>query len=468
MNVRRVGLVLGLAVASSIELATFAQEVAKTPPAAPSDDPGSLVPFSGEIPEKPAPTKVLSSWKEAVTMASAEDPDYSAAIFEIDRLQGVRRQSLGGALPSLTASGSVNVALLQTEVPGISPTGDIITQTIPQSPTASLNLVLRQPLLAPRVWWAIGTADEQIEAAELGLSNRQRILVAQVADAIVSEVTAEKIADVNRNQLAASLERLRLQKRRRELGAGTDLDLLRFEQDVVAARVSVVRGDESLNQARERLGLAIGTTERYAVAPDISIDEIQDTLERICSAGDVVDRADLKLLAKQKEIAERALTDADLLYAPTADLSSTLTLSSQEILGTGHATWNVQAVLTIPIWDGGVRYGVRRAAEASVEVVDARLDATQRTVTIEVRQTDRGMRVADDSLKLAQATRDLAKRTVELTQQAFDEGAPGITSFELVDASRVLRETELTLAVRELEYVRAKITALVAARNCTY
>jgi outer membrane protein TolC len=71
-------------------------------------------------------------------------------------------------------------------------------------------------------------------------------------------------------------------------------------------------------------------------------------------------------------------------------------------------------------------------------------------------------------MKLAEATRDLAKRTVDLTQQAFDEGAPGITSFELVDASRVLRETELTLAVRELEYVRAKITALVAARNCTY
>jgi outer membrane protein TolC len=468
MNVRRVGVVLGLAVASSVELAAVAQGAPTTASQEPSDYAGSVVPYSAEISAAPPPTKVLGSWKEAITMASAEDPDYSAALFEVDRLQGVRRQSLGAALPSLTASGSLNLALIQTEVPGISPTGDIITQTIPQSPTASLNFILRQPLLAPRVWWAIGTADEQIEAAEFSLENRQRILVAQVADAIVSEVTAEKIADVNRNQLSASLERLRLQKRRRELGAGTDLDLLRFEQDVVAARLSVVRGDESLNQARERLGLAIGTTERYAVAPDVSIDEIQGTLERICTAGDVVDRADLKLLAKQKAIAERALTDADLLYAPTADLSSTVTLSSQEILGSGHATWNVQALLTIPIWDGGVRYGVHRAAEAAVSQVDARLDATQRTATIEVRQAERGMRVAEESMKLAQATRDLAKRTVELTQQAFDEGAPGITSFELVDSARVLRETELTLAVREFEYVRAKITALVAARNCTY
>lgn len=228
---------------------------------------------------------------------------------------------MAGTLPTITATGNVTFNLIQADVQGFDTgTGSVVTRTVPASPTASAGISLRQPLIAPRVWWAIGTADEQVKLAETSVQNRQRVLVAALADAIVTEVTAERIAEVNRVGLRAAEERLRLQKRRRTLGAGSDLDIVRYEQDVVAAKASYDSGDETLVQARERLGLLLGSTDGVGVKPDISIDGIESTLGKICKKGQLVDRSDLQVLIKQKEISERALTDADLLYAPTADL----------------------------------------------------------------------------------------------------------------------------------------------------
>ena len=69
------------------------------------------------------------------------------------------------------------------------------------------------------------------------------------------------------------------------------------------------------------------------------------------------------------------------------------------------------------------------------------------------------------SLNVAKKSRDLAADVERLSRTSFEVGAG--TSFDLVDASRRLREAELTLAVRELDLVQAKIAALLASSNCT-
>lgn len=417
-------------------------------------------------PAVPAPAKTLNSWREALALASAEDPQYSISLLEVERARGFERQAWAGTLPTLDATGVVTFNLIRADVQSIDlATGQPTTVTVPDSPTASFSLSLRQPLLAPRVWWAIGTAEAQTELAKMQTGDSKRTLVAAVADSIVTVVTAERVAEVNRVGHKAALDRLQLAKKRKELGAGSDLDIVRYRQDVVAAKSAIVQGDEGLQQARERLGLALGSPVGYGVRSDISISDIQGTLDKICNKGDAADRSDILALKKQREIAERAVTDADLMYAPTADLLSTFTYSSQQIIGDGHASWNIQGVLSVPIWDGGYKYGARRSAVASVKQQDERIDSALRGAKTEISQADRGVMVAQKNLSIATDTRDLAKETDRLVQQAYADGGD-VTSFDLVDAARRLREAELTLAVRELELVRARIAAMLAASNC--
>ncbi|NUP08976.1 MAG: TolC family protein [Polyangiaceae bacterium] len=423
-----------------------------------------------EEPVAPVPVaaKRLASWREAVVLASAENTDYSISILEVDRFEGIYRQTLAGTLPTITAQGSVTFNLVRSDVQSIDfETGAIETRTVPSSPTAMASVSVRQPLIAPRTWWAIGTAQDQVDLAKTSVEDRKRILIGSVADGIVTVVTAERQAEVNRVSYKAAQDRLRLMKKRKELGAGSDLDIVRFQQDLVVARSTLVQGDEVLRQARERLALALGTTGEYGVEPDISIDDIQDTLARACGKGDLADRADIRALRQQVDISERAVTDADLLYAPTADVVSQFSYSSEDLVGDKNYAFSIQGVLTVPIWDGGARYGVRRSAVAVVKEQEERLKGAERAAKVEITQSDRSVIVAQETLAIAEAARDLAKQTDDLTRRAFEEGAQNVTSFDLVDASRRLREAEVTVTLRELELVRAKISAMLATSNCS-
>ncbi|MBL8741245.1 MAG: TolC family protein, partial [Myxococcales bacterium] len=247
MTSRLLSSFIALAVVATPSLAAFAQgqpqKPAQPPPAAAEPKPMTAVGEAAdkdEIPPVPVADKTIKSWREAIQLASAEDVNYSISILEVERSRGIERQTLAGTLPQLDAQGVLTFNLLRQDVDSVDfTTGERTTVTVPSSPTASVSVSLRQPLIAPRVWYAIGTAEKQTELAKTAIKDNKRVLVAAVADAIVTVVTAERAAEVNRVGVKASLDRLKLQKKRRELGAGSDLDIIRFRQDVVAARGTV-------------------------------------------------------------------------------------------------------------------------------------------------------------------------------------------------------------------------------------
>jgi len=338
--------------------------------------------------------------------------------------------------------------------------------TLPPSPQEDASIMLTQPILAPRTWYAIGTADRTIDLAKMSVDDTRRTLINGVADAIVSVVSAEQVSEINRSALKATLRRLSLTKRGVELGTGANLDTVRFEQDVTAARQTLVDGDEQLLQAREALGIVLGANEAFGVTADIKLDDIEASTGTTCKPGALKDRADIRSLYAKREISERAVTDADLEYSPTADIISTLSASSEPLVANGHGSWNVMGVITIPIWDGGVRYGDRRVAKVGVTESELAIQGAERQATVQVSQAQRAVRVAQADRDLAERARDQNKEIMRLADAAYVGGTG--TSFDIVDATDKLRQAELSLAQKELTLTRAKIGALLATANCTY
>jgi len=413
------------------------------------------------------PNKMVGSWQEAVRILSTRSTELAIATAEVARAQGLTRQALGRALPVITAAGTLTHHLIRTDIRTVDlDTGSIVERTVPASPTALARLSVVQPILAPRVWHAIGTAERNEDAARLSIEDQQRLLVAGTANAIVGVVTTERISEINRVSLRAALERLELTRRLQRLGSANKLDVVRSEQDVALARATLITGDESLRQAREALGLALGSSEPHGVNPSINIDSLEAAARSTCAPSKVDDRADVRSAKLAVELAEREVTDADLLYAPTADVSSAFTLSSEQLANTRQFAWSIQGVLTVPIWDGGVRYGARRSAEASVERERARLVGIRRDATLETNRARRGVAVAEQSWEVARTARDLAAETERLSRLAFEKGVG--TSFDLVDSGRRLRESELDLTLREFRIVEARIAALLASARCKY
>jgi outer membrane protein TolC len=130
------------------------------------------------------------------------------------------------------------------------------------------------------------------------------------------------------------------------------------------------------------------------------------------------------------------------------------------------STWNIAAVLSLPIWEGGLRGGlVRERAGIERQAADT-LELTRRNVELEVARTRRGVEVAEALVKTAAEGRSLAEQTDQLTRRSFEIGRSG--SLELVQSAAALRQAELALALREFELVQARLDAFLTEARCDW
>ena len=308
----------------------------------------------------PPPRRTVGSWEDALSLVRARSTDLRLAFDEVEKAEGQSRIALAGALTQVNATGSLTHNFLQGNYP-IAPG---VNLAYPTRNVLAGQIGLVQPVLSPRAWYAVGTAHRAEDAARLTLEDRKRVLATDVAGALVAEIAAERIAELNRVGLRQALERLALAHRREDLGSGNRLDVVRAEQDVDAARAAVVSGDESARQDREALGLALGIAEPIGAAQGLNIDGLVNDTGTGCKlVGTVDERADLRVLHTEVDIAARGVKDVWYQFSPVVTFQSTLA-SSNDALAIPATTWNIEGVLTIPIWDGGARYGELRQAKA--------------------------------------------------------------------------------------------------------
>lgn len=417
-----------------------------------------------------APIEV-ATWEAALQHVRARSTDLRIAAEEIERAEAQSRVALAGALTTINGQATFTHNLITNPTLQFarSDTGQLTTQPVrtpfPNFATGGLSLV--QPLFAPRAWYAIGTASRTAETARLSFEDIKRQIALNVANAIVAVVTAERVAELNRVGLQNALTRLELTSRRNALGGATGLDVIRARQDVETTRATLVAGDESLRQAREALGLALGIPGQVGVPPQVDLNGLEAHAIASCKrAPKVEDRPDVAALRSRIELAQRAHNDVKYQFSPQVNLQSQVATTTIDTGAAPTTTWNLQAVLTVPIWDGGARYGNLRDTEAQELQAVQRFEAARRQAQVQVEQASRGVSVAVDRRKVSLQARELAFETDRLTRAAYTEGRG--TSLELVAAAQALREAEINLAVREFELVRARVLAVLSLASCPF
>jgi outer membrane protein TolC len=181
----------------------------------------------------------------------------------------------------------------------------------------------------------------------------------------------------------------------------------------------------------------------------------------------VEQRADDVAARKRVEVARRNVDDVYYLFLPTLTATSTLGYYSPlPAQGDSQASWNIEGVLTVPLWDGGLRYGTLRQNRALEDEARQTLESTRRQAIIQVEQARRSVTVAEDSERVARNARALAAENDRLTRAGYIEGQG--TSLELVTAAAALREADITLALRQFDLVKARVTAILALANCPW
>jgi outer membrane protein TolC len=425
-------------------------------------------------PVGPAP-RLLGDWDEALGLLRSHSTDLRTAEAGVTRAEGRWRQALSTLLPNARMSAGTGVDILHPDRPVLSsgqPVGVVAGGAgeagyAPTVPLISGSASLTQSLVDIGAWRGVASASSAEVAASAQLEDVRRRLTLSLARGLVSVVAAERAAELNRVGLRQALERAALAQRTFELGAGTRLDVVRVRQDVEDARASLVAGDEQLRRAREALGAALGDGGPIGVSPGFGLDGLVARTQATCEPlSDTGSRADLAAARAQVDAARQSRQQAAAGYLPSLGLSSSTFAFSTNPGPARIPTWSIGAVLTVPIWEGGLREGLLRERGGVEAQAAEALERARRDVGVEVAQSRRGVEVAEALVKTAAEARALAEETDRLTRRSFEVGRG--TSLELVQSGAALRRAELALALREFELVQARLDAFLTEARCDW
>jgi outer membrane protein TolC len=420
-------------------------------------------------PMAPAPRQV-GRWEEALSLLRERSTDLESAEAGVERAEGRWRQALSSLLPNARFSASVAIDALHPDVPPLTGGGGQIGGgTGPQAtaPLGTGTVSLTQSVVDVSAWRGLSSAQASQRNAEASLQDVQRRLTLGLSRTLVAVVAAERAAELNRLGLRQALERAALVQRTLELGAATQLDLARTRQDVEVARQSLISGDEQLRRAREALGQALGFEHAVGVSPDFQFQGLVAQTQASCAPlKSLSERPDLVAANAQLESSRDSRRQANAGYLPTVGITSSLFALTTDP-GPGRvATWNIAAVLSVPIWEGGLRGGLVRERTGVERQAAATLERTRRDVELEVARARRGVEVGEALVKTAAEGRALAEQTDQLTRRSFEIGRSG--SLELVQSAAALRQAELALALREFELVQARLDAFLTEARCDW
>ena len=365
------------AVALIATLASLARPAAAQPaaPAPPPVETGQILtpevsdPLLTPPPEAP---RKIASWDDALALIRTQSPDYISGYQSVLRAEAQKRIVLAAVLPVLTGQGSYTHQFYTAAftIAGVLPSGATVPISL-VSPPVNLWTVgagLSWAVVDPRGIYQVGTASKNIDVAKLSFTDQRREIALSIVHSMLATLAAERVAE-------AEPRRAPLFARAPRAHAGAAASTVRARRSTSTARLQDVavgssahhRGDESLLRGARGAGCGARLADRDLAARRARPRPVRGRRhanlppERRHRAPPRRRRG-----SRRVEIAERRRPrrGADVLADVERRRRSSPTTTWPCSRPT--KTWDVQGVLNVPLYDGGVRYGAltRRARGA--------------------------------------------------------------------------------------------------------
>lgn len=402
---------------------------------------GAEAPNEGAVPS--------ISLDDAVKRALAANPTAEIAEREIARADALVKQARAAWLPTLTANG-IYTRLDDDRV--------LNGRTILAANQLSANLALQVPILAPQKWVATSRAKENVGLARASATDARREVALTAARAYLTVIAQRRVLKSAERALATAKAHESYAATRFEGGVGNRLDSVRASQERASAEVRVRSLLTALSRAREALGVIVGEGGPIDTAEVPTFNAPPTMQSALGEAG--ARRADIAAQRDRVEIARRAVRDSWVDYMPVLTGVAQPFFQDPPTFTQPQTGWQAQLLLSLPLFDGGARYGVgaeRRATEAQAK---SRLEGALRQARSDVRVAFEALKQADEALVSAREAADLARDALDLAEVAYRAGAT--SNIEVIDAERRAHEAETAAAVAEDGARQARLDLLAA------
>lgn len=395
---------------------------------------GASVQGASVPPSDSVPTVTLA---EALRRATGLDPNYVAAVGQVDNAEWARRSAFSVfILPSVTLNAdiarpnpqSVNFVTFQP----------VRTQVTAQL-TARYDLFVGGQQLAE-----LSRSAAALDGAHAGE------LVARFATALLTEsdyyavLADQELQRVARERVRRAEEQLAVARARVVSGAAVQTDSLQLRLELTRARVGRLQQESALRLARLELGRRVGVAGPVNAAPldTTPAPELPLTLaEAITQAAT---QGPQYRVAQANERAASAAFRARLgAYVPHAAVTFNALAFDTLFFPKGFKRTTFTLSLSFPLWDNGQREIALSQARVSRDVARTIRQDMDRAVQHDVAAAYDGYTTARASAELAGEGLRVARENFRVQQQRYQAGES--TILDLLKAQSDLDDAEATL-----------------------
>jgi outer membrane protein TolC len=425
-------------------------------------------PASVEAPRLPAPDPTVNeavalekvTFEQAVQRALARNPTILQAAEEIRRFHALMEEVRSSSLPVLNAVGSyTRLDSNRLEAGQVAvPVGLL-----------NLNLQLSAPLIYPRGWVQWGQANDQVDVARANAADIRRTLAVAAARGYLAIITQKRLVETARIARDNARGHYQFTHAQRVGGIGNMLDETRAAQELTTDEVNLQNQKIALVHAREALGVLMASDAPVDNADESTPTEMPTYGDAMSAAEKV--RADVRARRRAADATARTVHDAYADYLPYLNLmaepfyqvpSTDNSKYPPSSLTTYPPTgWQAELVLTLPLYDGGLRYGQEHEREALAGEARLNVEETLRQAKSDVRTAFEEIRESDVALDQATQSSAFAKHALDLANLAYHAGAT--TNLEVIDAERQARDAETQQAIAEDAARQARLDLLAAS-----
>jgi outer membrane protein TolC len=316
------------------------------------------------------------------------------------------------------------------------------------------------PLFNGRAFPAIATANQLVDVAQLTEAQQRIELLLQVAATYYSGVqlrelyqVAFRLARSTRDHAIEAQARFEAGQIQRSAAVRARIDVLRADEEARRAVFSYLSTKSQLAQLLDRRDTAF-ELETPPDPPPAVRGAYPELLDRALR-----DRPEMAASRANQEIAARLHTDAVLQFFPTLSANASYRYNNVEDFSGRNLTWAVTIALTLPLYDGGLRYVALKEADSKEREARQQTRAQVARIEDELRRGRLELESARALREEAEHALVYARENEELVRAQFEAGTA--TQVEVSDAESALFQSEATALEQRLA---VQLAALRVAR----
>lgn len=325
-----------------------------------------------------------------------------------------------------------------------------------QTTLAASYTIFDSGLRNARLHEAYASLDSAASAFDLARVN----LSFQAASDYLSLVHQQRAVQLSQEQVDQSKAHLALVEARIDAGLAAKVDRFPLEAELAQAQLGLVTAQNQVGQAsialRNTMGLTAGPpfqAEEPPASPEVSS---LPSLEQALAAANRL-RPDLLEAQAAVRVAAASLEQAQISARPVLSVGTTYVVKAEPAPSGKDLV--LDAEMTFPIFDAGLRRAQASAARENLEGARLRLSQLQKDAEAQVAQARLAITTAWERITAAAVAVNAARQSLESAEARYKAGLA--IPIEITDAQVAYYNAQLSAAAARYDY----FTALAALRN---